>query len=89
MIANDFIDIVCHNGKQPYILHLYHLFSRKNIENMKINRLIFTLGMMAIAITAHGQTSTISGVLLDSLTHEGEPYATIRVYKVSNPQLSP
>ena len=37
--------------------------------------------MMAIAITAHGQTSTISGVLLDSLTHEGEPYATIRVYK--------
>ena len=81
MIANDFIDIVCRNGKQPYILHLYHLFSRKNIENMKINRLIFTLGMMAIAITAHGQTSTISGVLLDSLTHEGEPYATIRVYK--------
>lgn len=48
---------------------------------MKINRLIVTLGMMAIAITTHGQTSTISGVLLDSLTHEGEPYATIRVYK--------
>ena len=48
---------------------------------MKINRLIFTLGMMAIGVTAHGQTSTISGVLLDSLTHEGEPYATIRVYK--------
>ena len=64
-----------------FILHLYHLCSRKNIENMKMNRLIFTLGMMAIAITAHGQTSTISGVLLDSLTHEGEPYATIRVYK--------
>ena len=64
-----------------FVLHLYHLFSRKNIENMKINRLIVTLGMMAIAITAHGQTSTISGVLLDSLTHEGEPYATIRVYK--------
>lgn len=64
-----------------FVLHLYHLCSRKNIENMKINRLIFTLGMMAIAITAHGQTSTISGVLLDSLTHEGEPYATIRVYK--------
>ncbi len=37
--------------------------------------------MMAIGVTAHGQTSTISGVLLDSLTHEGEPYATIRVYK--------
>jgi len=64
-----------------FVLHLYHLCSRKNIENMKINRLIVTLGMMAIAITAHGQTSTISGVLLDSLTHEGEPYATIRVYK--------
>jgi len=64
-----------------FVLHLYHLCSRKNIENMKINRLIFTLGMMAICVTAHGQTSTISGVLLDSLTHEGEPYATIRVYK--------
>lgn len=64
-----------------FVLHLYHLCSRKNIENMKINRLIVTLGMMAIAITTHGQTSTISGVLLDSLTHEGEPYATIRVYK--------
>ena len=64
-----------------FVLHLYHLCSRKNIENMKINRLIVTLGMVAIAITAHGQTSTISGVLLDSLTHEGEPYATIRVYK--------
>ena len=48
---------------------------------MKVNRLIFTLGMVVIAMTAHGQTSTISGELLDSLTHEGEPYATIRVYK--------
>ena len=48
---------------------------------MKVNRLIFTLGMVVIAMTAHSQTSTISGELLDSLTHEGEPYATIRVYK--------
>ena len=48
---------------------------------MKVNCLIFTLGLMSFALTAHGQTSMISGVLLDSLTHEGEPYATIRVYK--------
>ena len=31
-----------------FVLHLYHLCSRKNIENMKINRLIFTLGMMLL-----------------------------------------
>ncbi len=48
---------------------------------MKVNCLIFTLGLVSFALTAHGQTSTISGVLLDSLTHEGEPYATVRVYK--------
>ena len=48
---------------------------------MKVNCLIFTLGLMSFALTAHGQTSMISGVLLDSLTHEGEPYATVRVYK--------
>ena len=60
-----------------FVVYLYHLCSRKTIENMNVNKLIFTLGMMTIAITAHGQTSTISGVLLDSLTHEGEPYATI------------
>ena len=34
-----------------------------------------------MSVAVHGQTSTISGVLLDSLTHEGEPYATVRVYK--------
>ena len=48
---------------------------------MKVNCLIFTLGLVSFALTAHGQTSMISGVLLDSLTHEGEPYATVRVYK--------
>lgn len=37
--------------------------------------------MMAFAMTTHGQTSTIAGELVDSLTHEAEPYATIRVYK--------
>ena len=48
---------------------------------MKHNKIIITLGLMMAAITAHGQTSVVSGELLDSLTHEGEPYATIRVYK--------
>lgn len=48
---------------------------------MKHNKIIIALGLMMAAITAHGQTSVVSGELLDSLTHEGEPYATIRVYK--------
>ena len=48
---------------------------------MRNNKFLITLGLLAMAVTAHGQTSTISGVLLDSLTHEGEPYATVRVYK--------
>ena len=48
---------------------------------MRNNKFLITLGLLAMAVTAHGQTSTISGVLLDSLTHEGDPYATVRVYK--------
>lgn len=44
-------------------------------------KLLVTFGLITVGITAHGQTSVISGELLDSLTHEGEPYATVRVYK--------
>ncbi|MCR5077581.1 MAG: TonB-dependent receptor family protein [Prevotella sp.] len=48
---------------------------------MRISRIFITLGLMTVAMTVHGQTSTITGELIDSLTHESEPYATVRVYK--------
>ena len=45
------------------------------------------VGVSAVAV-AQGTAVTfqIKGVLLDSLTHEGEPYATIRVAKKEKPQ---
>ena len=48
---------------------------------MRKYKLFVTFGLLTMSVAVHGQTSTISGVLLDSLTHEGEPYATVRVYK--------
>ena len=48
---------------------------------MKIGKLFFTYVLLLVSMAAQGQTSVISGELLDSLTHEGEPFATIRVYK--------
>lgn len=45
------------------------------------------VGVSAVAV-AQGTAATfqIKGVLLDSLTHEGEPYTTIRVAKKEKPQ---
>ena len=48
---------------------------------MKIGKLFFTYVLLLVSMAAQGQTSVISGALVDSLTHEGEPFATIRVYK--------
>ena len=48
---------------------------------MKIGKFLLTYVLLAVAMAAQGQTTTVSGELLDSLTHEGEPFATIRVYK--------
>lgn len=49
------------------------------------------LGMLLISGLAVAQKSTnttfqVRGVLLDSLTHDGEPYATIKVVKKENPE---
>lgn len=38
--------------------------------------------MLAVALNIDAQT-TVKGVLQDSLTHEGEPYATVRIYPQS------
>ena len=44
---------------------------------MKIGKFLLTYVLLAVAMAAQGQTTTVSGELLDSLTHEGEPFATI------------
>ena len=54
-------------------------------------RIWVLLCMLAFAGLAAAQNKTVSsfnikGVLLDSLTQEGEPYATIKVMKKENPQ---
>ena len=43
--------------------------------------------MMCIAGTAGAQTPvfTVKGILMDSLTHESEPYATVRIVRKDNP----
>ena len=49
------------------------------ITTMK--RFFLLLTMSAVSTVATLAQSTITGVLKDSLTQEGEPYATVRVYK--------
>ena len=55
---------------------------------MKCCVLLWMLVGVSVVAVAQGTAATfqIKGVLLDSLTHEGEPYATIRVAKKEKPQ---
>ncbi len=48
-----------------------------------MKRFLSIITLLIIVITVNAQT-TIKGVLVDSLTNEGEPYATIRIYNVKN-----
>ena len=48
---------------------------------MRIKKTLLTLALVWIATAMNAQTTTITGELLDSLTHESEPFATIRVFK--------
>jgi len=48
---------------------------------MRIKKTLLTLALVWINIAMNAQTTTITGELLDSLTHESEPFATIRVFK--------
>ncbi len=50
---------------------------------MRIKQIIVTMAALMIQLTAAAQ-SNITGVLADSITLEGEPYATIRVFKGKN-----
>ena len=48
---------------------------------MKIKKTLLTLALVWISTAINAQTTTITGELLDSLTRESEPFATIRVFK--------
>lgn len=45
-----------------------------------MKRILSTSAMLACLVSAQAQT-TINGIVVDSLTNEGEPYATIRISK--------
>ena len=54
---------------------------------MKATMKIFgwMVGMMVMATaTVSAQKTIVKGVVIDSLTQEGEPFATIRIYKQGN-----
>ncbi|MBQ8657003.1 MAG: TonB-dependent receptor [Prevotella sp.] len=51
---------------------------------MKTLKTILTIAAFVMALPVAAQTTTIKGILVDSLTSEGLPYATIRVYKKGN-----
>ena len=49
-----------------------------------VRRTITLCFFLLTAVMVSAQSTTIKGELLDSLTHEGEPFATVRVFKQSN-----
>src|SRR5699024_9725048 len=58
---------------------------------MKHRLLLLLLLAFAISVTGQAQQTafpsfTIKGILLDSLTQEGEPYATIKITKKNAPE---
>ena len=48
---------------------------------MRLITRIMTVLLMFVCTVATAQTTIVKGVLQDSVTHEGEPYATVRVYR--------
>ncbi len=50
-------------------------------KNMKTLKTFLVVAFLCCTAFAQAQTSTITGILADSLTQEREPYATIRVFK--------
>ena len=55
---------------------------------MKHGLFVLLVLMASLFVEAYGQSSqsvfTVKGVLVDSLTHESEPYATIRIFSSEN-----
>ena len=48
---------------------------------MKTKSTLLFFGLLFGSVNSYAQTSTIKGMVVDSLTSQGEPYVTIRVYK--------
>lgn len=51
---------------------------------MRFIRTALALLLLCVCTAAGAQTTTIKGLLMDSVVHKGEPYATVRVYKGSS-----
>lgn len=48
---------------------------------MKTKNTLLFFGLLFGSVNSYAQTSTIKGMVVDSLTSQGEPYVTIRIYK--------
>ena len=72
---------LCLMGKENGNINILKI--NKN-ETMKKLKVFLTLALMMAAQGMMAQTTVIKAVLVDSLTQETEPYATVRVYKGSN-----
>lgn len=64
----------------------YRIISYNKIIFYKMRFFRTTLAVLFLCIctAASAQTTVIKGVLMDSVSHKGEPYATVRVYKGSS-----
>lgn len=53
----------------------------RNMKNKMLSRnlLLVLMSMFMVSVFGQNATYTVKGVLLDSLTQEGEPYATIKI----------
>jgi hypothetical protein len=51
---------------------------------MGIKKTLFCVALAAVGTSVNAQTTIVSGEMVDSLTHQGEPNASIRVFKASN-----
>lgn len=64
--------------------HVSRLISEINNKYCKMKKSIIMLLLLAMSIGMKAQSTILKGQLVDSLTKETEPFATIRVYKSSD-----
>lgn len=48
---------------------------------VKMKKIVLFILLLAVLLPASAQRVTVKGVLVDSITHVGEPYATVRIFK--------
>ena len=69
------------------IIHLTFALGNKNKQKYSImKKVISTIVLSLIATIMMAQKTVITGKLVDATLQEGEPYATVRIYKEGNQQ---